>query len=517
MRSICFYFQIHQPFRLKRYRFFDIGMDHYYYDDYNNEEIIRRIAERCYLPANQTILQMIKETDGKFKVAYSISGIALEQLELYAPEVIDSFKELAQTGCVEFLAETFAHSLASLEEDSDEFELQVKLHAKKIQSLFGYKPTTFRNTELIYSDDIGRRVANMGFKGMITEGAKHVLGWKSPNYVYCCASNPRLKLLLKNYKLSDDITFRFSDWSWDQFPLTADKLVNWISACPKEENVFNLFMNYETFGELQSKETGIFEFLKALPRMAENADITFETPANLFSTQKPIDEIQVPYIISWADEERDTSAWLGNELQRSAFEKLYSIRDKVRLCTERKILQDWNYLQSCDHFYYMSTKHFSDGAVHSHFSPYETPFEAFTNYMNVLSDFMIRVREKFPEGVDVEELNSLMKTIDAQGKLIAQLEQEKDKVKAHSVRSQESQGQDDVKITEGKTNATKKASPKGEKNPAPKKETAKGGIVAKKRETSFKKETAKKEAKTSAKTTSDKKEANKKKAANKTK
>lgn len=517
MRSICFYFQIHQPFRLKRYRFFDIGMDHYYYDDYNNEEIIRRIAERCYLPANQTILQMIKETDGKFKVAYSISGIALEQLELYAPEVIDSFKELAQTGCVEFLAETFAHSLASLEEDSDEFELQVKLHAKKIQSLFGYKPTTFRNTELIYSDDIGRRVANMGFKGMITEGAKHVLGWKSPNYVYCCASNPRLKLLLKNYKLSDDITFRFSDWSWDQFPLTADKLVNWISACPKEENVFNLFMNYETFGELQSKETGIFEFLKALPRMAENADITFETPANLFSTQKPIDEIQVPYIISWADEERDTSAWLGNELQRSAFEKLYSIRDKVRLCTERKILQDWNYLQSCDHFYYMSTKHFSDGAVHSHFSPYETPFEAFTNYMNVLSDFMIRVREKFPEGVDVEELNSLMKTIDAQGKLIAQLEQEKDKVKAHSVRSQESQGQDDVKITEGKTNATKKASQKGEKNPAPKKETAKGGIVAKKRETSSKKETAKKEAKTSAKTTSDKKEANKKKAANKTK
>ncbi len=517
MRSICFYFQIHQPFRLKRYRFFDIGMDHYYYDDYNNEEIIRRIAERCYLPANQTILQMIKETDGKFKVAYSISGIALEQLELYAPEVIDSFKELAQTGCVEFLAETFAHSLASLEEDSDEFELQVKLHAKKIQSLFGYKPTTFRNTELIYSDDIGRRVANMGFKGMITEGAKHVLGWKSPNYVYCCASNPRLKLLLKNYKLSDDITFRFSDWSWDQFPLTADKLVNWISACPKEENVFNLFMNYETFGELQSKETGIFEFLKALPRMAENADITFETPANLFSTQKPIDEIQVPYIISWADEERDTSAWLGNELQRSAFEKLYSIRDKVRLCTERKILQDWNYLQSCDHFYYMSTKHFSDGAVHSHFSPYETPFEAFTNYMNVLSDFMIRVREKFPEGVDVEELNSLMKTIDAQGKLIAQLEQEKDKVKAHSVQSQESQEQDDVKITEGKTNATKKASQKGEKNPAPKKETAKGGIVAKKRETSSKKETAKKEAKTSAKTTSDKKEANKKKAANKTK
>ncbi|MCQ2224795.1 MAG: glycoside hydrolase family 57 protein [Paludibacteraceae bacterium] len=425
MRSICFYFQIHQPFRLKRYKFFDIGYDHYYYDDYTNEETVRRLAERCYLPANQTILQMIKETEGKFKVAFSISGVALEQFELYAPEVIDSFKELAQTGCVEFLAETFAHSLASLEEENDEFEVQVKQHASKIQSLFGYKPTTFRNTELLYSDEIGRRVANMGFKGMITEGAKHVLGWKSPNYVYCCASNPRLKLLLKNSKLSDDITFRFSDWSWDQFPLTADKLMDWISACPKDEDVINLFMGYETFGEIQCKETGIFEFLKALPRMAEKAGINFETPSNLFSKKKPIDQIHVPYTISWADEERNTSAWLGNELQRSAYDKLYSIRDKVRLCSERKILQDWNYLQSCDHFYYMSTKHFSGGS--NHFSPYETPFEAFTNYMNVLSDFMIRVREKFPEGVDVEELNSLMKTIDAQGKIIAQLEEEKSK------------------------------------------------------------------------------------------
>lgn len=483
MRSICFYFQIHQPFRLKRYRFFDIGNDHYYYDDYNNEEIIRRIAERCYLPANQTVLQMIKETKGKFKVAYSISGVALEQLELYAPEVIDSFKELAQTGCVEFLAETFAHSLSSLEEDNDEFEMQVKMHADKIQSLFGYKPTTFRNTELIYSDDIGRRVADMGFKGMITEGAKHVLGWKSPNYVYCCAANPRLKLLLKNYKMSDDITFRFSDWSWDQFPLTADKLINWITACPKGEDVFNLFMNYETFGELQSKEAGIFEFLKALPRMAEQADITFETPSNLFSTKKPVDQIQVPYIISWADEERDTSAWLGNELQRSAFEKLYSIRDRVRLCTERKILQDWNYLQSSDHFYYMSTKHFSDGAVHSHFSPYETPFEAFTNYMNVLSDFMIRVREKFPEGVDVEELNSLMKTIDAQGKIIAQLEKEK----KETTKAQETEKKKACKAakssSETKSTTAKKAEPATKKTATKSKTTVKSKTAAKSKTT----------------------------------
>ncbi|MEE1542444.1 MAG: glycoside hydrolase family 57 protein, partial [Paludibacteraceae bacterium] len=233
MKSICFYFQIHQPFRLRRYRFFDIGNDHYYYDDYNNEEIIRRIAENCYLPANNLILQLIKENNGFFKVAYSISGIALEQLELYAPEVIDSFRELAKTGCVEFLGETYAHSLSSLNEDSEEFETQVKEHCNKIEALFGMKPKVFRNSELIYSDAIGERVAQLGFKGMVTEGAKYVLGWKSPNYVYCCANNPRMKLLLRNFKLSDDLTFRFSDWAWDQYPLTADKFAGWIAETPE--------------------------------------------------------------------------------------------------------------------------------------------------------------------------------------------------------------------------------------------------------------------------------------------
>lgn len=424
MKSICFYFQIHQPFRLKRYRFFDIGSDHYYYDDYNDEEIIRRIANNCYLPANQTILNMIKESDGAFKVAYSISGVALEQMELYVPEVIDSFKELAKTGCVEFLAETFAHSLASLQEDSDEFELQVKQHSKKIQSLFGYKPTVFRNTELIYSDDIGSRVSAMGFKGIITEGAKHVLGWKSPNYVYCCASNPQLKVLCKNFKMSDDITFRFSDWGWDQYPLTAEKFLSWIENLPASEDVVNLFMNYETFGEMQNAGTGIFEFLKALPYFASQMEINFETPSMVLQKRKPIDQINVPYPISWADEERDLSAWLGNELQRSAFDKLYGIGERVRLSNDRRLLQDWYYLQSSDHFYYMSTKHFSDGAMHSHFSPYDTPYEAFMNYMNVLSDFIDRVNGQFPEGVDNEELNSLLKTIDAQGELIANLEKQ---------------------------------------------------------------------------------------------
>ncbi len=422
MKSVCFYFQIHQPFRLKRYRFFDIGSDHYYYDDYSNEEIITRIARNCYLPANQTILQMIKDTNGKFKVAYSISGIALEQLELYAPEVIDSFKELAKTGCVEFLAETYAHSLASLRDDDDEFELQVKAHMKKIQNLFGCKPTVFRNTELIYSDDIGERVANMGFKGMLTEGAKHVLGWKSPNYVYCCANNPRLKILLKNFKLSDDVTFRFSDWSWNQYPLTADKFMGWIKDGSESEDVVNLFMNYETFGEMQSAGTGIFEFLKALPYFADQMGIDFQTPSQVFDSRKPIDQINVPYPMSWADEERDLSAWLGNELQRSAFDKLNSIGERVRLSNDKRLLQDWYYLQSSDHYYYMSTKYFSDGAVHSHFSPYDTPFDAFMNYMNVVSDFMARVNSFFPEGVDNEELNSLLQTIEAQGKLIADLE-----------------------------------------------------------------------------------------------
>lgn len=458
MKSVCFYFQIHQPFRLKRYRFFDIGSDHYYYDDYNNEEIITRIARNCYLPANNTILQMIKDTRGKFKVAYSISGIALEQMELYAPEVIDSFKELAKTGCVEFLAETYAHSLSSLLEDNDEFEKQVKSHVKKIQSLFGYKPTIFRNTELIYSDDIGERVANMGFKAMITEGAKHVLGWKSPNYVYCCANNPRLKLLLKNYKLSDDVTFRFSDWSWNQYPLTADKFMNWIKETPESEDVVNLFMNYETFGEMQSAGTGIFEFLKALPYFADQMDIDFQTPSMVIEKRKPIDQIHAPYPMSWADEERDLSAWLGNELQRSAFDKLNAIGERVRLSNDRRLLQDWFYLQSSDHFYYMSTKYFSDGAVHSHFSPYDTPYEAFMNYMNVLSDFIERVNSFFPEGVDNEELNSLLQTIEAQGKIIAELEAKNSKASEKEQKPVEKKKSTPTAASKSKKTVTKTSS-----------------------------------------------------------
>ncbi|MBR1882322.1 MAG: glycoside hydrolase family 57 protein [Muribaculaceae bacterium] len=410
MKAICFYFQIHQPFRLKNYRFFDIGNDHYYYDDFANDEIITRIAHRSYLPANQVLLDMIRENGKRFKVAFSISGTAIEQLEQYVPEFIDSMKELAATGCVEFLSETYAHSLASLQ-DADEFVAQVKAHDAKIEQLFGQKPKVFRNTELIYDDDIAQMVHSLGFKGMITDGAKHILGWKSPNYLYAAASTPKLKLLLKNSKLSDDISFRFRNSDWSAYPLTADKYIGWIAGLPQEEQLVNLFMNYETFGELQPRESGIFEFLKALPRFAAESGMQFLTPSGVIAKLKPVGELSVMHPISWADEARDTSAWLGNILQQEAVEKLYSIAERVRLCGNRRIKQEWNYLQSSDHFFYMCTKHNSDGTVHSHYSPYESPYAAFTNYMNVLSDFMIRVEQEYPVDIDNEELNALLLTI----------------------------------------------------------------------------------------------------------
>ena len=423
MKSICFYFQIHQPFRLKTYRFFDIGNDHYYYDDFANDDIITRIAQRSYMPANQMLLDMIKENGKKFKVAFSISGTALEQLEQYVPEFIDSMKELADTGCVEFLSETYAHSLASLV-DPEEFVAQVKAHDEKIYQLFGQRPKVFRNTELIYDDDIASMVASMGFKGAITDGAKHILGWKSPNYLYKAASAPKLRLLLKNSKLSDDIAFRFSNPEWSAYPLNADKYIEWIAALPEEEILVNLFMNYETFGELQPRESGIFEFMKALPRFASQYNIEFMTPSEVVSKIKPVGELSVMHPISWADEARDTSAWMGNILQDEAVNKLYCLGERIRMVTDKRIRQDWNYLQASDHFYYMSTKHSSDGSVHSHYSPYDSPYAAFTNYMNVLSDFLIRVREQFPEEIENEELNALLLTIRNQEKEIDELNRE---------------------------------------------------------------------------------------------
>lgn len=423
MKAICFYFQIHQPFRLKRYRFFDIGNDHYYYDDFANDDIITRIARNSYIPAAESLLRMIEQTKGAFRCALSVTGVALEQIEQYVPEFLDLLKKLADTGKVEFLAETYDHSLASLS-DPEEFRLQVKLHSDKIKELFGQTPKVFRNSELIYSDEISPQVLAMGFKGCITEGAKHILGWKSPDYVYCAASAPKLKLLLKNDKLSDDISSRFSDTSWNEYPLTADKYIGWIADSPQEEQVFNLFMNLETFGEFQRRETGIFQFLEALPRFAAERGVQFMTPSEAVKTFKAVGELSVPFPMSWADEARDTSAWLGNKLQNEAFSKLYSIAERVRLCDNRQLKQDWGRLQASDHLFYMSTKHFADGSSHAAFSPYETPFQAFTNYMNVLADFIVRVEEQYPMNIEDEELNSLLTTIRNQAREIETLNKE---------------------------------------------------------------------------------------------
>ncbi|MDE5719360.1 MAG: glycoside hydrolase family 57 protein [Paramuribaculum sp.] len=423
MKAICFYFQIHQPFRLKRYRFFDIGNDHYYYDDFANDDIVSRIARNSYIPAAESLLRMIDESKGAFRCAISVTGTALEQFEHYVPEFIDLLKRLADTGKCEFLAETYAHSLSSLA-DPEEFAAQVKAHDDKIEQLFGVKPKVLRNTELIYCDEMAPHIYAMGYKGVITEGAKHILGWKSPNYVYAAATQPKLKLLLKNSKLSDDISFRFSNPEWDAYPLTADKYIDWIASTPADEQIVNLFMNLETFGEMQSRDTGIFQFLEALPRFAKERGIDFWTPSEAVQKLKAVGELSVMHPISWADEARDTSAWLGNKLQQEAFDKLYSVAERVRLCDDRRLKQDWNYLQASDHFFYMATKHFADGAVHSHFSPYDTPFQAFTNYMNVLADFIVRVEEQYPLTIDNEELNSLLTTIRNQEREIEQLNKE---------------------------------------------------------------------------------------------
>ncbi len=473
MKAICFYFQIHQPFRLKRYRFFDIGNDHYYYDDFANDDIITRIAERSYIPAAETLLRMIEDTKGAFKCAISITGTALEQFEQYVPEFIDLLKKLADTGCVEFLAETYAHSLASLA-DPEEFAAQVKLHDEKIKALFGQTPKVFRNTELIYCDDLAPQILGMGYKGVITEGAKHILGWKSPDYVYSAASAPKLKILLKNDKLSDDISDRFSNTAWDEYPLTADKYINWIASTPAEEQIINLFMNLEVFGDFQPRETGIFQFLEALPRFAAEKGIEFWTPTTAVTKLKAVDVLSVLHPISWADEARDTSAWLGNKLQNEAFNKLYSVSERVRLCEDRRLKQDWNYLQSADHFFYMSTKNMHDGSVHSQFSPYDTPFDAFTNYMNVLADFIVRVEEQYPMSIDNEELSSLLTTIRNQEREIEVLNKEAESMRKniehfneeHLLREKEAEVANAKKETKS---AAKEAKPK--KAPAKKKKT----------------------------------------------
>lgn len=392
MKTVCLYFQVHQPWRLKKYRFFNMGKDHNYLDDMLNRSIMQKIARECYLPMNALLLKLIKDNNGKFKCSFSITGTAIEQFRTFAPEVLDSFKALAQTGCVEFLAETYSHSLASLASKED-FVEQVKLHTAVIKHEFGMKPTAFRNTELIYSDQIGEMVAEMGFKTMLTEGAKHILGWKSPNYVYANAIDQKLRLLLRNYKLSDDIAFRFSNQGWDEYPLSADKYVKWLGSDETPGEVVNLFMDYETFGEHQAASTGIFEFMKFLPKavLAKNAKLEFATVSEAATKYQPMAVLHCPHVMSWADEERDITAWLGNELQNEAFSKLYAQKDKVAALKNPDFDYVWNFLQTSDHFYYMATKWLSDGDVHSYFNPYDSSYEAFINYMNVLADFSIEL------------------------------------------------------------------------------------------------------------------------------
>ena len=393
MQSICFYFQVHQPLRLRRYRFFDIGESHNYFDDYANAEIVRKVANKCYLPMNALLLELIQRYGERFKVAFSISGVALDQFERFTPEVIDSFRALAQTGCVEFLAETYAHSLSALR-DPDEFKRQVRLQSEKIQTLFGIISETFRNTELIYSDEIGKLVSTLGYNQMLTEGAKHILGWRSPNFVYHNPQMPRLKLLLKNFQLSDDIAFRFSNRGWSGWPLTAEKYVHWLTALPGDSQVVNLFMDYETFGEHQWAETGIFEFMRALPgAIFQSSSFNFLMPKEVAAQYQSVGPLYVTHPISWADEERDLTAWLGNELQNEAFSNVYALSERVRALGNDDLTRTWMYLQTSDHFYYMCTKWFSDGDVHKYFNPYDSPYEAFVNYMNVLSDFLLELKK----------------------------------------------------------------------------------------------------------------------------
>ena len=389
MKTVCLYFQVHQPWRLKVYRFFNIGKDHNYLDDFTNRAIMQKVARQCYLPMNALLLKLIKENKGAFKCSFSITGSAVEQFRAYAPEVLDSFRALAETGCVEFLAETYSHSLAALSSKED-FVEQVKLHSKMIKEEFGKKPVAFRNTELIYSDQIGEMVAGLGFKTILAEGAKHVMGWKSPNYIYTNAIDNSLRVLLRNYKLSDDIAFRFSNQGWDQYPLTADKFAQWV----KEDNgdVVNLFMDYETFGEHQKADTGIFDFMKAMPAaVLSQGNICFSTVSEAAKSSQPVGVLHCPHVMSWADEERDVTAWLGNELQNEAFSKLYALKDKVKSLKNADYEYVWNFMQTSDHFYYMATKWLSDGDVHSYFNPYGSSYEAFINYMNVLSDFEIEI------------------------------------------------------------------------------------------------------------------------------
>ncbi len=455
MKTICLYFEIHQITHLKRYRFFDIGTDHYYYDDYANEHTMNYIVEQSYMPTLNVLLDMCRQHQGAFKVAFSLSGVGIEQLEMNAPQVLDTLQQLKETGCVEFLAEPYSHGLASLINESC-FVEDVKQQSEKIEEYFGKKPTVLRNSSLIYNNEIGEIAAKMGFKGMLTEGARQVLGWKSPHYVYHCAYAPKLKLLMRDIGFSDDISLRFNDSSWDQYPLFADRYIERIRQLPEEEQVVNIFMELASIGVSQPLSSNILEFLRALPICAKNTGITFSTPSEICSKLKSVGAIDVPEAVSWNDEERDTSSLLGNELQQEAFNKLYSIADRVHIAQDPRLSQDWAYLQASNNFSFMSTK---QSAIGIDRGIYSSAYDAFTNYMNILGDFISRVNSLYPDDIDNEQLNSLLTTIRNQGDEISMKtgEIERLKVKLHKV-----EGQLSALRSEGATTGKKKHAAKGD-------------------------------------------------------
>lgn len=398
MPSVCFYFQVHQPYRVKNYGFNNIGVDRQYFNDQsdtdlNNEKILKKVAHKCYLPTNKVLLENIKNHP-EFKISFSITGTVLEQYEKYCPEVIDSFKDLVATGNVEILNETYYHSLASIY-SKDEFIDQIKLHKKKIRDLFGYTPKVFRNTELIYNNEIAEIVSKLGFKAVLAEGADHVLGWRSSNFVYNTTTQNKIKLLLRNYKLSDDIGFRFSARWWEDYPLDAAKFAHWVSKINGNGEIVNLFMDYETFGEHQWEDTGIFEFLRALPgELNKHKDVDFATPSEVCDRYDAIADLDVPHPVSWADIERDLSAWMENDMQQFSLRKIFELEEEVKATNDSQLLEDWRKLLTSDHFYYMCTKWFADGDVHKYFNPYSTPYEAFVIYMRVLNDFQLRLKQQ---------------------------------------------------------------------------------------------------------------------------
>ena len=466
MKTICLYFEIHQNIQLKRYRFFDIGTDHYYYDDYENERLISDIAERSYMPALNALLEMIKENGNYFKVAFSLSGVGIEQLEIHAPQVLEKLQELNQTGCVEFLAEPYSHGLASLANE-ESFAAEVKRQCTKMEEYFGHTPKVLRNSSLIYSDDIGLQVSQMGFKGMLSEGARHVLGWKSPNYVYNCALAPNLKLLLRNVNFSDDISLRFSNTEWDGYPLFADNYIDRIANLPEGEQVVNIFMELSALGIAQPLSSNILDFFKALPECAKQRGVTFSTPSEICDSFQSVSAVDVPDTLSWNDEERDCSCWLGNPMQREAFNKLYSVADRVRIANDPRINQDWDYLQASNNFRQMTTK---PSQVGINRGIYSSPFDAFTNYMNILGDFISRVNSLYPEDVDNEELSSLLTTIKNQDEEIEMKNKEIVRLQAKIEKIEATEEKLRAKIEKTKAPA-KAAAPK--KAPAAKKPAAK--------------------------------------------